>query len=57
MRDLNIRQMKSMKTSSVKKGTFLKRSGRGSIVEEKKYSNLEISRYRRIEKELNVLFK
>jgi len=57
VRRLNIRQMKSMKISSIKKGSFLKRSGRGSIVEEKKYSNLEISRYRRIEKELDALLK
>ena len=44
MRNLNIRRMKSIKNSSAKKGVFLTRSGRGSIVDEKKYSNLEIFR-------------
>ena len=52
MKNLNIKRMKSMKNSSIKRGVFLTRSGRGSIVNEKKYSNLEILKYRRIEKEL-----
>ncbi|NPA11075.1 MAG: hypothetical protein GXO62_02410 [Epsilonproteobacteria bacterium] len=57
MKPLNIKKMKSVKIPSAKRGVFLKRTARGSIAEEKQYSNIEISRYRRIEKELDALFK